>query len=248
MGHVLEIRDLVVTTGGRTVLHGISCAAPAGCLIGVLGPRGSGKSTLLRAVVGAQEIHAGQVRVLDAPAGTPALRHRVGYAPAATSTYPDLTVLGNARYFASLWSLSRRAADQALAAVELSEHADRLAGALPIPLRARLSLACALVSAPQVLVLDEPGEGLDPVSRCDLLARLGALAVRGTTVIVAGDDLDDATRCDRVLLLHGGRVIGDGTPDELLHRTGTTHPEEAFVRLCGTPSPRPADRTPVEVA
>ncbi|GAA5165234.1 ABC transporter ATP-binding protein [Pseudonocardia eucalypti] len=235
----LEISGLVVNSGGRAVLPGLTCTAPAGRLTGVFGPPGSGKSTLLRCIAGAQEIAAGEIRT----GGTP---RRAGYAPGVESIYPELSVVRNVRYFATVWRASRAAADRALAEVEMSALAGEVAGALPAEPRARLSLACALVGEPEVLALDGLTDGLDPVARNDLWARFGALAARGTTVLAAGRALDDALRCDHVLLLNRGELVGEGTPGDLLG--GVTSMEHAFVRLSGGSGPIRPDRALAEVA
>lgn len=254
MRHGLEVGGLVALVGGRAVLREVTCVVPVGRVFGVLGPPGSGKSTLLRCVVGAQEVGAGEVRVLGMRAGAPELRRRVGYAPGARSIYLDLTAGQNVRYFAAVWGISRAAADRVLAEVEMSDVASERAGSLPVDLQARLSLACALVAAPEMLVADELTAGLDPVARGDLWGRYGALAARGRTVVVASQVLDDALLCDRVLLLCDGRLVGEGTPEDLLGRTDATNMEQAFVRLRGRhgvgarPSRPAAARVPVEVA
>ncbi|HEY0358657.1 MAG TPA: ABC transporter ATP-binding protein, partial [Mycobacteriales bacterium] len=222
---------LVVVRGGREVLHGIDCAVPAATVTGLLGPSGSGKTTLLRAIVGVQRIRAGSVAVLGRPAGAADLRRRVGYVTQAPSVYGDLTVRENARYFAAVYGVPPGAADAAVADVGLGERAGQLAGSLSGGELARVSLACALLAGPDLLVLDEPTVGLDPVLREDLWARFHALADAGTTLIVSSHVMDEAARCDRLLLLRAGALVADDTPAELRRRTGTEDLEQAFLRL-----------------
>ncbi|MGY1812883.1 ABC transporter ATP-binding protein [Blastococcus sp. SYSU D00820] len=231
MTDAVTVTDLVVHRGARPVLPGLSCAVPAGRVTGLLGPSGSGKTTLLRAVVGVQRIRSGRVTVLGEPAGSPALRSRVGYVTQAPSVYADLTVRENARHFAALYGRGAREADAALADVGLADAAGQLVADLSGGQRGRVSLACALVARPELLVLDEPTVGLDPVLRAELWERFGALAAAGTTLVVSSHVMDEARRCDRLLLLREGRLLADAAPQELRDRTGTDDLEEAFLRL-----------------
>ncbi|MCX4388469.1 ABC transporter ATP-binding protein [Micromonospora peucetia] len=231
MDEAIAVRDLVVERGGRRVLHGVSASVPRGLVTGLLGPSGSGKTTLLRAVVGVQLIDAGSVTVLGRPAGSPDLRRRVGYLTQAPSVYADLTVRENARYFAALHGRGRAEADRAVAEVGLGPAAAQLVGTLSGGQRSRASLACALVGEPDLLVLDEPTVGQDPVLRADLWARFHAMAAAGTTLLVSSHVMDEAARCDRLLLIREGRLIADDTPDAVRAAAGTTDLDEAFLRL-----------------
>ncbi|WP_420116807.1 ABC transporter ATP-binding protein, partial [Micromonospora sp.] len=185
MDDAIAVRDLVVDRGRRRVLDGIGCKVPRGTVTGLLGPSGSGKTTLMRAVVGVQTISSGTVTVLGHPAGAAELRHRVGYLTQAPSVYADLTVRENARYFATLQGRSAADADAAVTDVGLSAAAGQLVGTLSGGQRSRASLACALVGEPELVVLDEPTVGQDPVLRADLWARFHALAAAGTTLLVS---------------------------------------------------------------
>jgi ABC-2 type transport system ATP-binding protein len=227
----IEIRNLVVLLGGRRILHGLTFAVAAGQVTGLLGPSGCGKTTLMRCVVEVQQISSGEVRVLGMPAGSAPLRHRVGYVTQASSIYTDLSARDNVRYFAAVHGTSRAAAEQALADVALADRADQKVSTLSGGERARVSLACALLAAPELLVLDEPTVGLDPVLRHDLWARFHALAAMGTTLFVSSHVMDEASRCDRLLLMRDGRLIADDTPQALRTATGTDDLEEAFLRL-----------------
>ena len=233
--NAVEVRGLVVRRGGREVLHDLSLAVPAGQVTGLLGPSGSGKSTLIRAVVGVQVVADGTVTVLGEPAGAAALRTRVGYVTQQPSVYADLSVRANVRHLARLQHRDRRTAEgraeEAVAKVDLTGHADDLVGNLSGGPRSRVSLACALVGDPDLLVLDEPTVGLDPVLRRDLWQLFHELAGQGTTLLVSSHVMDEATRCDRLLLLRDGRVLADETPRGLLERTGEPDAESAFLRL-----------------
>lgn len=223
--------DLRVDRGGRTVLPGLSLTVPAGQVVGLLGPSGGGKSTLLRAIVGVQVVAGGAVRVLGEPAGSASLRRRVGYQTQAPSIYADLSVRDNVSYFAQVLGVGPERVATVVELVDLGDHADALVANLSGGQRGRASLACTLVGDPDVLVLDEPTVGLDPVLRRDLWALFHRLSDEGRTVLVSSHVMDEASHCDRLLLLRDGAVLSDSTLDELLSRTGTPDAERAFLAL-----------------
>jgi ABC-2 type transport system ATP-binding protein len=231
MNNAVEVRNLRVVRGGRTVLPDLSVDIPPGQVVGLLGPSGSGKSTLIRAVVGVQVVESGEITVLGEPAGSPSLRHRVGYVTQSPSVYDDLSVRANVRYFGSILGMPRSAADEAIEAVDLTSHADVLVGRLSGGQRSRVSLAAALVGDPELLVLDEPTVGLDPVLRRDLWALFNRLAHQGHSLLVSSHVMDEASRCDRLLLLREGEILADDTLPALLTRTGTPDAEAAFLSL-----------------
>jgi ABC-2 type transport system ATP-binding protein len=231
MESAIEVSDLVVDRGKRRVLHGISCAIPAGTVTGLLGPSGSGKTTLIRAIVGVQIVKSGTVTVLGRPAGSAALRRTVGYVTQAPSVYADLSVRENARYFASLYGLGAADADQAIFDVGLAQAAGQLVGNLSDGQRSRASLGCAMIGRPRLLVLDEPTVGQDPVLRADLWGKFHDLADQGTTLLVSSHVMDEASRCDRLLLIREGRLIADETPAAIRSAAGTDDLDEAFLRL-----------------
>jgi ABC-2 type transport system ATP-binding protein len=220
-----------VLRGGRTALDGISLTVERGSVTGLLGPSGSGKTTLMRCVVGVQRVAAGSVRVLGCPAGSPGLRARVAYVTQAPSVYEDLTVRENLRYFARVLGAPATRVDEAVAAVSLADHVDSRVGRLSGGQRARASLATALLAHPDVLVLDEPTVGLDPVLREDLWTLFHSLAGGGTTLLVSSHVMDEANRCTRLLLLREGRLLADATPAGLREQTGVDDLDQAFLRL-----------------
>jgi ABC-2 type transport system ATP-binding protein len=227
----VDIAELVVERGGKRVLDDISCSILSGRLTALLGPSGSGKTTLLRSIVGVQRIRSGAVTVLGRPAGAAALRSVVGYVTQAPSVYADLSVRENLYYFAALHGRPPRDADDALHSVGLTELAGRLTARLSGGQRSRVSLACALIGEPELLVLDEPTVGLDPVLRLDLWQRFAALAEAGTTILVSSHVMDEAARCERLLLIRDGRLLADDTPAAIRTAAGTQDLEEAFLRL-----------------
>ena len=227
----IKVTDLVVVRGGNTVLDRLSFAVPAGSVTGLLGPSGSGKTTLLRVIVGVQRITSGTVTVLDRPAGEPSLRREVGYTTQSPSVYGDLSLADNVRYFAALYGHRKAAVEEAIGAVGLGGMGGRVVRTLSGGELSRASLACALVAKPALLLLDEPTVGLDPVLRRDLWGLFGQLAAGGTTLVVSSHVMDEARRCDRLLLLRQGRLLADDSPDGLRAATGTEDLDEAFLRL-----------------
>jgi ABC-2 type transport system ATP-binding protein len=231
MDSAVSVRDLVVDRGTRQVLKGFSFEVPVGQVTGLLGPSGSGKTTLMRALVGVQKVRSGEVTVLGEPAGSADLRARVGYVTQAPSVYHDLSVRENVRYFAALYGMGAAEAEATLRDVGLSDAATQLVRDLSGGQMGRASLACALVGAPELLVLDEPTVGLDPVLRVELWDRFHALAAAGTTLIVSSHVMDEAARCDRLLLLRDGDLLSDSTPAQLRAESGTDDLEQAFLAL-----------------
>src|SRR5689334_18457247 len=234
-GVAVRIDGLRVVRGGRAVIPGLTLTVPRGQVVGLLGPSGCGKTTLMRAIVGVQQIAGGTVEVLGGAAGSAPLRRRIGYVTQAPSVYADLSVRENLRYFAQVAGVRRHAlaaeVDRVLAAVALTDHADARVDSVSGGQLSRVSLGAALVGTPELLVLDEPTVGLDPVLRRDLWDMFHRLAAAGTTLLVSSHVMDEATRCDRLLLLREGRILADDTPDGLLARTHAADAEEAFLAL-----------------
>ncbi len=222
---------LRVVRGGVAALAGLDVTIPAGQVVGLLGPSGSGKTTFMRAVVGVQEVTAGQVEVLGLPAGHRDLRRRVGYVSQAPSVYADLTVRENLRYLARVLGAGRADVDRVVAEVDLAHAVERRVQVLSGGERSRVSLAVALLGRPELLVLDEPTVGLDPVLRRDLWALFRRLRDDGTSLLVSSHVMDEARRCDRLLLLRDGRLLADATLSDLLTSTGTADVESAFLAL-----------------
>ena len=228
---VVEVQDLVVQRGRVRAVDEVSFHVPPGQVVGLLGPSGCGKTTLMRAIVGVQMVRSGRVTVLGHPAGTRPLRDRVGYVTQAPSVYDDLTVAENLRFFARVLGAPGSEVDRCLEVVALGQHRDQLVGRLSGGQRSRASLAVALLGDPDLLVLDEPTVGLDPVLRRDLWAMFHELAARGAAVLVSSHVMDEAERCDRLLLMREGGVLADETLPALLQRTGASDIEEAFLEL-----------------
>ena len=227
----------MVDRGGREVLHGLTFQIASGSITGFIGPSGCGKSTLMRSIVGVQIVRGGRVTVLGLPAGSAPLRQRVGYSTQFPALYADLTVTENLRYFAALLRAPAGDVDRVTAAVELDSHRAALVSQLSGGQVTRASLAVALLGAPELLVLDEPTVGLDPVTREDLWLLFHRLRAGGAvTLLITRHVMDEAGRCEELLLMRDGRILTQSTPDEIRRRTGTPDLEQAFLRLVrGTP-------------
>jgi ABC-2 type transport system ATP-binding protein len=220
-----------VVRGGNIVIDSLDLSVPVGQVVGLLGPSGSGKTTLMRAIVGSQIVESGTVTVLGEPAGSPQLRRRIGYVTQAPSVYVDLTVHENLRYAASILRVDDSHVQRSLQEVDLADKQKRTIGTLSGGERARVSLAIALLGSPDLLVLDEPTVGLDPVLRRDLWAMFGRLSRSGVSLLVSSHVMDEAARCDRLILMRDGGVLADATLADLLAQTKTSDAEAAFLLL-----------------
>ncbi|WP_460002790.1 ABC transporter ATP-binding protein [Microbacterium xylanilyticum] len=231
MNNAVTIEGLRVRRGRHDVFDGLSLSIPRGEVTGLLGPSGCGKTTLMRAIVGVQRIRSGEVTVLGEKAGSAALRRRVAYGTQGAAVYADLTVRQNLRYFAKVLGVSSAEADSVMEQVGLTPYARQQVSGLSGGQANRVSLGVALLGSPELVVLDEPTVGLDPVLRAELWDLFRRTAEGGTTMLVSSHVMDEALRCDRLLLMREGRIVSDTTPAELLADTGKTDPEQAFLVL-----------------
>jgi ABC-2 type transport system ATP-binding protein len=229
----IVVRSLRVRRGGVVVIDDLSLEVASGRVTGLLGPSGSGKTTLMRAIVGVQIVEGGTINVLDEPAGTPPLRWKVGYMTQNPAVYGDLTVRENLRYFARILDAPLTSVDGVLETVAMNAFAGRVVNRLSGGQRARVSLATALIGDPELLVLDEPTVGLDPVLRRDLWATFNRLAAQGKTLLVSSHVMDEADHCHDLLLLRNGKLVATGTPAEIRGRSGQQDLDEAFLALIG---------------
>jgi ABC-2 type transport system ATP-binding protein len=227
----VAVSGLRVRRGRHDAVAGVDLTVARGEVTGLLGPSGCGKTTLMRAVVGVQIVSAGTVEVLGLPAGDARLRDRIGYVTQAPSVYDDLSVAENLRFFARVLGAPAEEVDRCLALVALTDHGDDVVSNLSGGEKSRASLAVALLGRPEVLVLDEPTVGLDPVLRRDLWAIFHRLAAEGAAVFVSSHVMDEAERCDRLMLMRQGLILADDTPARLLERTGAGDIEHAFLSL-----------------
>lgn len=233
-GPAVCLRQVSVRRGDHVVLQDVDAEVSVGSVTGIVGPSGSGKTTLMRAVVGVQRRVRGSIEVLGRPAGDPRLRQSVAYMTQSPSVYGDITVAANLRYFAAVVGAPVSDVGRVLDVVGLAGEAGRRVDKLSGGQQARVALASVLLNRPRLLVLDEPTVGLDPLLRAELWSTFRTLAGEGVTLLVSTHVMDEAARCDSVLLLRDGRLLTHESPAALLRRTGATDLDEAFLRLVRT--------------
>lgn len=227
----ISCQQVNVQRGKNHILHDLTLEIPRGKIMGLLGPSGSGKTTLMRSIAGLQEVESGQIRVLELPAGSKVLREKIAYSTQSASVYSDLTCIENIRYFASLYSKNEKTPEEILRDVDLTNNAQQMANSLSGGEQARLALATTLVGTPELLILDEPTVGLDPVLRVQLWRLFNALADQGKTLLVSSHVMDEADSCHELVLLRNGRVLAQGTPTQLRERTEMNRMDDVFIAL-----------------
>lgn len=227
----IKAEKLTIQKGSAVILDGLDFAVEAGKITGLIGPSGSGKTMLMRTIVGVQKIKSGTVTVLGMPAGDKSLRAKVGYVTQSPAVYEDLTIQQNLKYFGTLAQAGRAQVDDILQAVHLDDRKHQLVANLSGGQRARVSLAIALLGDPEVLILDEPTVGLDPLLREELWQLFSKLAADGKTLIVSSHVMDEAERCDNLLLVRDGKLLWHDTRESLLAKTGTQSVQDAFLNM-----------------
>jgi ABC-2 type transport system ATP-binding protein len=227
----IKAEKLVIVKAGAQVLRSLDFTVESGKITGLIGPSGSGKTTLMRAIVGVQKLKHGSLSVLEQPAGAKALRPRVGYVTQSPAIYDDLTVWQNLHYFAAIAGVEKASIQTTLKTVQLDGREQQLASTLSGGQRARVSLAIALLDSPDLLVLDEPTVGLDPILRKELWLLFAGLAAEGKTVLVSSHVMDEADRCDNILLLRDGALLWQDTREALLDHTSAESVESAFISM-----------------
>ena len=237
MQPVITIKNLSVKLGSVKALNDVKLVLPEGKITGFIGPSGAGKTTLIRSIVGRLKTPKEAINVLGYPAGSKELRSLVAYMTQELSVYTDLTVNENLTYFCKMLGLNRKAAKrntkELLDILDIPDKANSLVRHLSGGQKQRVSLAVALVGAPKLLVLDEPTIGLDPALRNRLWKLFYDLADSGKTLIISSHSMDEARRCEDLVLLREGKVIAHTSPKNLLDKTGTKSVEQAFLKLVG---------------
>ncbi len=227
----ITVNKLRIIRSGKTIIPELTFEIEKGRITGILGPSGSGKTTIFRSVVGVQDIAGGEILVLDHPAGSAQLRNKIGYLTQNASIYSDLTCLENLKYFAKILGKSQLSVDEIIELVDLGKNRKQLASSLSGGERARLALATATLGSPEILILDEPTVGLDPILRIELWGLFHRLAEQGKTLLISSHVMDEADRCDSLLLLRDGALLAEGTPTELKAQTGKSEMEDVFISL-----------------
>lgn len=228
---VISIRNLRVVRGGNTILHDISLDVPRGTVYGLVGPSGSGKTTFIRSIIGRQQIHSGEISIDGLAAGSSELRGRIGYMPQETAVYADLTGRENFEFFAAVYRVKRSRIDEVIDLLDMRQTVERPITTYSGGQRLRISLGIALLASPAFLLLDEPTVGLDPDLRNRLWTGFSQSAAAGTTLLVSTHVMDEAARADRLAFFADGRIVADGTPDDLMTRAGAANLEEALLVL-----------------
>ena len=232
----VDVENVSKSFGGVKALDGVTLRVRKGEIYGLLGPNGAGKTTLIRAIVGLVAPNGGTVTVLGKRIPNVDVLRQIGYMTQQAALYPGLSVEENVQFFAAI-NGAEGGVDEALTLVELDQRKKSVVATLSGGMRQRCSLACALVHKPQLLLLDEPTVGVDPQLRVQFWEEFRRMAEAGTTIIVSSHVMDEAERCQRLGLVQYGRLLAEGSPEEVRAQAGTTNLEEAFLRLAGrTPS------------
>lgn len=237
--NAVEARALTKRFGDLVAVDGLDLELPAGRIYGLLGPNGSGKTTLIRCLVGLAKPTSGEARVLGVPMPDRENLARIGYMTQSDGIYVDLSVWENLRFFAALsGTRAMGALTDVLDLVELTSRKNTPSHQLSGGMRRRLSLACALVHRPSILFLDEPTVGIDPALRVQFWRHFRQLAADGATLVVSSHVMDEADRCDELLLMLRGKLLARGSGSDIRQRAGTQDIEDAFLRLGGDESER----------
>ena len=229
----VELSAVVKRFGALRALDGLDLRVGRGITYGLLGPNGAGKTTAIRILCGLSRPDAGEARVLGARIPDRAVRYRVGYMPQEIALYPVLTAFQSLRLFGELFDMSpadiRSRADELLSLVGLSGRAGSLVGTFSGGMKRRLSLACAMMHRPELLMLDEPTVGVDPELKLSFWEYFAEMNRRGVTIVITTHYMDEASRCGAVGFMREGKLIAEGTPETLKTSSGTGSLEDAFL-------------------
>jgi ABC-2 type transport system ATP-binding protein len=235
---VVSTRYLVKSFGPVQALAGFDVCINQGETYGLLGPNGSGKTTFIRMIAGLLKPTSGEISVLGSrvPAQVDKVLPLIGYMPQLQALYTDLTVWENVQFYARIFGMNRAEKRDArvrevLSLVELLPRKDSIVSTISGGMRQRLSLACALVHEPRLLLLDEPTVGVDPQLRQTFWGYFRSLNAGGVTIILSSHVMDEADRCDRLGLIRYGRLLASGTPTEIRQLAGDDNLESAFLKL-----------------
>ncbi len=237
---VVEAGNLVKIFGAVRAVDGLNLCIPKGVTFGLLGPNGSGKTTLIRLIAGLALPTSGALNVLGwrMPEQAVHVRPKIGYMTQLQALYNDLSAWENVQFFARIFGLNNKEqrderVAEVLGLVGLLDRKGSLVAVLSGGMKQRLSLACALVHRPELLLLDEPTVGVDPQLRQTFWGYFRTLNERGVTIVVSSHVMDEADRCDRLGLIRNGKLLAEGTPPEIRRMGGSDNLEDAFLSLAG---------------
>ena len=231
----IDVREVRKSFKGNEVLHGLTLQIDQGQIVGLVGPSGCGKTTLVDLIVGLTLPDSGSITIRGEQAPYPTMRRSLGFMPQDTALYEDITGQENLSFFGSLYGMStsqiRAASKDALELARLDEQGKKIVSAYSGGMKRRLSLAVALLTSPEILVLDEPTIGLDPVHREKLWKTFRELAQAGASILITTHMMDEAARCDRIAMIREGRLICFDAPDSIIELSGQPDLESAFITL-----------------
>lgn len=239
----VEVEDVTKRFRDTEVLHGVTLRVRRGEIVGLVGPSGCGKTTLVDMIMGLSTPSSGNVLLEGEPAPFPSARRTLGCMPQDTALYEDITAAENIAFFGALYGLKRgqlkERSRQALALARLDATGNKLVRSFSGGMKRRLSLAIALLCKPEILVMDEPTVGLDPLHRCELWKGFHGLADNGSALLITTHMMDEARRCDRVAMMREGRLICCAEPETIIRETGCADLEGAFIQLASTSGEEP---------
>lgn len=236
MNTVIEAQQLHKQFGAIHAINGLDLRVEQGEIYGLLGPNGSGKTTLIRLITGLLRPTDGRITVLNHPMPNKAVLANIGYMTQASALYEDLTIRENVSFFATMCGRGNGQVDAVIELVDLSDRADSLVRTLSGGMKQRASLACALVHAPRLLLLDEPTVGVDPQLRAAFWDYFRRLADEGVTLVVSSHVMDEAERCDRLGFIRQGKLLAEGTAASLRQQSNTPTLEAAFLHFANSDS------------
>lgn len=234
---VVRVERLTQRFGKRTILHDVSINLQRGEILGLLGPSGAGKTTLVRAIAGIGEYSEGEIAVLGERMPSLRVVQRIGYMGQADALYQDLNGFDNLTFFSDMYGVSKKRRSsrivEVLELVQLTHDAKRPVHTYSGGMRRRLSLAIALLHEPDILILDEPTVGVDPVLRKNFWTEFRRLQSSGVSILITTHVMDEAEHCDRLGLIRDGRLIALGQPAELKEQAGSSSMEDVFLHFGG---------------
>lgn len=229
----IDVREATRSFGSKEILHRISLSVRLGEIFGLLGPSGTGKTTLVKIIAGIDQAQSGQITVLGTVMPKLDMLLRIGYMAQSDAMYPELTAKENMEFFGALSGLKkpvlRRRMKEVMELVDLEEHLNKSVSSFSGGMKRRLSLAIALLHQPEVLILDEPTVGIDPLLRASIWAELNQLSASGVTILLTTHVMDEADKCHQLAMIRDGSLIASGTPDELQKTSGGKTLEDAFL-------------------